>query len=348
MGATGGEVMDQYIVSPLTPLNIAFKDGGSHVRAVVEDGKTLGILLMRDILGHHAAGRDIHKMAASDAMISDFICMQESGNHLQAARLFADHKIKSLLISDHHGCFLRNIDAPEVIQSLPSSLLAFFQTASNIMTHNPVLISADATLQDANEKWLLYRISCLIVCNDENIALGILSESDVLRWILDGSHASNLADYMSSSVITMDQSSSVRQVWDMMLSHHIMKIVMTDTDGKVSGLVTATDVLVSLCQSLLDTFSCYHCPDDVDLMMEWRKDGMVMAVSQRVLDCFGMSSEECIGLSWQDGCKKEDINALLCLGRDEQHDLLWEIDGAALPFVVKRDTEQAIMWWRLK
>jgi hypothetical protein len=60
-----------------------------------------------------------------------------------------------------------------------------------------------------------------------------------------------------------------------------------------------------------------------------------------------MKSEECVGLCWQNGCHKDVVKSLLALGKNEQYELLWEVDGAALPFIAMRDPEQAIMWWKL-
>ena len=83
-------------------------------------------------------------------------------------------------------------------------------------------------------------------------------------------------------------------------------------------------------------------------MLEWRKDGMIAAVSKKVLACFGAMEEELVGLYWQAGCTIQAVDLLMSLEPDEEQDVLWEIDGAALPFVATRDSEQSIMWWRLK
>jgi len=340
--------MDQHRVSPRTPLHIAFKDGGNHARVVIEDDSITGILLMSSILECYAAGYDVKKLAACDTMISDFISMQESENHLQVARLFAEHKIKSLLITDRNGKFLRHMTAPDVIETLPASLVINFQPVRRIMIQNPIYISESTSLQEATEKWQLNRISCLIVCDNEQHVVGILSESDVLRWILNGHKNSTLQDYMTAPVITLSDKSSIRETWLHMQQHKVMKIALTNEQGKLTGLITATDILVALCQSVLDTFACYRCADQGDLMLEWRKGGMIMAVSDTLLTCFGMKHEECVGLCWQNGCSQEVESKLLRLGKGEEMHVLWEVDGAALAFIATRDREQAIMWWKLQ
>ncbi len=339
--------MDRYTVSPLTPLHLAFAKDGSHARTVVEDGKILGIVLMRDILGHAAAGRDIRKMAVEDAMIKDVISIEQSHNNLQMAKLFTQHKMKSLVIRDTHGKFLCHKNAPEIIQSLPHSLLGYFQKLQTIMCHHPRHIDIQANMVDACDQWLLNRISCLVVCEHEKV-VGMLSESDVMRWLLEGSPESNVADYASSPAITLSPEHTVQQAWQTMNEKQVMKLIITDNKHALLGLVTATDMIVALCQSLLDTFSCYQCPDDVDMLLEWHKGGMIMAVNEKVLQCFGMQADEMVGLHWQDGCSGKHQEALLQLKCGEEQDILWDLGGAALPFVATRDSEQPIMWWRLK
>ncbi|MDQ6953331.1 MAG: CBS domain-containing protein [Mariprofundaceae bacterium] len=340
--------MDANTVTTLTPLHIAFHDGGKHVRAVLDEGKVVGILLMRQLLEQAASGHDIHKMAARDIMETDIISMIQSNNGLHIARLFRQFRMKSLIMTDDQGGFVHHMDAQEAIASLPSSLLGFFQPVHQMMVVSPKTTQANMLLSDVLETWLLTPMSCLIVCDEEGRAEGMLSESDVLRWVLAGRPAASVGDYMHAPTITSSDRSNLGQVWGVMKAQNISKMVIEDHQGMVSGLVTATDILVALCSSQLETFEQYACPDDVDMMLEWSKAGMVMAVKNSIVQRFGFKNDELVGLRWKEGCADDVIRSLLHLKRHESLDILWEIDGAALPFEASRDAEQAIMYWRLK
>lgn len=340
--------MDANTVTTLTPLHIAFQDGGNHVRAVLDEGKVVGILLMRHILEQAASGHDIHMMAARDVMETAFVSMVESNNGLHTARLFRQFRMKSLVIKDGQGGFVKHTNAQEAIASLPSSLMGFFQPVQHIMVKSPKLTSTHRQLSDVLETWLLTPVSCLIVCDDSGKVEGMLSESDVLRWILAGSPKAEVSDYMHSPALTMPEKASLGQVWQEMQNNDVSKMVIVDAHGSLAGLVTATDVLVALCDSQLDTFEQYRCPDDVDMMLEWSKGGMVMAVKESIVQRFGFDSDELVGLRWQEGCDAPVTKALLALKGNESLDIVWELDGAGLPFQATRDAEQAIMYWRLK
>ena len=335
-------------VTPLTPLHVAFKDGGNHVRAVIENDQVVGIALMRQVLEQTAAGHDIHTMAVRDIMQTDVISMVESSNRLHAARLFVEYKIKSLVITDIHGHFLRHINATEAMSAMPSSLLVFFQPVENIMVRKPLTTHANAALEDVIETWVLNPVSCLIACDEHHIPTGMLSESDVLKWIQADCPNRRVADYMQAPVVSLSKTMTIREVWGVMQEKNVTKMILTEGDGSLSGLVTATDILVALCRSQLETFAKYQCPDNIDMMLEWHKKGMIMAVSDHVTEPFGLERHEMVGLHWQDGLSPEVTQALLALGRNQSLDILWEIDGAALPFTATRDSEQSIMWWRLQ
>ncbi len=341
--------MDANTVSPLTPLHIAFKDGGQHVRAVVDEGKVVGIILMRHLLEQAAAGRDIQQLAARDVMQTDIVATQQCNNRLHIAQLFLQHRMKSLILTDKQGHFLRHMIAQEVITALPTSLFGFFQPVSQMMIQNPKTTSADTRMSQVIETWLLTPLSCLIVCNEAHEAMGMLSESDVLRWILSGKpDMAKVADYMYAPVVAMAQQDFVYDVWGRMKSEDISKMILLDGNQKLVGLVTATDILIALCRSQWDTFKQFHCPEEMDMALEWSKDGMVMAAKDSIIQRFGLSKDELVGLQWRDGCDEDTVRRLLELKRDESMELLWEIEGAALPFVATRDSEQAVMWWRLQ
>ncbi|MDQ6974401.1 MAG: CBS domain-containing protein, partial [Mariprofundaceae bacterium] len=340
--------MDANTVTTITPLHIAFQDGGNHVRAVLDGDKVVGILLMRHLLEQAASGHDIYSLAARDVMETTVISLTQSNNGLHIARLFFQHHMKSLVMLDKHGAFVHHMNAQEAIANLPRSLLGFFQPVQNMMIKHPKTTLAHATLMQVLETWLLTPVSCLIVCDELGHPEGMLSESDILQWILAGRPKAKVQDYMNSPIVTMPENSSLGQVWEAMQCNHVSKMGITHQHGVLSGLVTATDILVALCASQLETFAQYTCPDDVDIMLEWSKGGMVMAVKDSIVKRFGFANDELVGLHWQEGCQAPVVAELLRLKPNETMDILWEVDGAALPFTANRDAEQAIMYWRLK
>ncbi len=178
--------------------------------------------------------------------------------------------------------------------------------------------------------------------------MGLVSESDLLRAVLKGLDKDTpVAEFMTDSPISIAEKSNLQQTWDMMCKHGVMKIFVVNEDGTLAGLATATDVLIALCQSLLSTFAIYHCPEDTDMMVEWRNFGMIMAVSDALVTKLGCEAEDLVGLHWGNGFSEDDQFLLLTMPKTDTVNIDWKYGEQSLGFDVSRDVEQAAMWWKL-
>ena len=338
--------MQDYTTTPDALLGEVFRHSSNHALAVLEDGKVAGVLHMRDVLSAYVQFGQVADLKVSDYMLEDVIAIENAQNNLQVARKFANHKIKSLMIVKK-GVFSNYIEPQETIALLPKSLLGFFQPASQNMIVNPYTTSPETTVHDAIAMMARCRISCLPVVDHAGKTVGMFSESDAVACVYHDACNQPVADAMTSPALTCPSHASLRQCWDLMAETKVMKLLMVHDDGRLHGLLTVTDLLVGLCRSLLSVFQAYHCPKGADMMMEWCKHGMIMAVSEHIHARLGYTDEELIGLDWQEGCSDEDIERLLKLPKGMTHAFMWELDGAALPFVASRDGEQASMFWVL-
>jgi acetoin utilization protein AcuB len=81
---------------------------------------------------------------------------------------------------------LKNASAPDCTSSTsPNGLDHRLQKAiSEIMTLNPVTISYNQTIEDAAELLLVHKISCLPVINQAKEVVGMITKSDLFRFIL--------------------------------------------------------------------------------------------------------------------------------------------------------------------
>ncbi len=335
-----------------TPLLEAFSDSDAHARSVVDDdGKVAGIVLIRDVIALAAEGEDLGEKTAADVMHTDFVSMIETNNKLAMARKFVEHRIKSLIVCDKEGRYAGELDPPQAIALLPSGLMGFFLPAERVMVRDPYDIATDAHMEKALGHMARCNVSCLLAHEFTGEVSGMLSETDVFRWLLAGRTDQRVTDYMSSPVASMSDQSNLMQVWAQMNAMKVMKMVMTGFDQSVTGLVTATDVLCALSQSMLETFDRYQCPQDADMLMEWHRGGMIMAVSDVVLQQLGCAREDLVGLSWAEGLDDMTHSGLLGLSGQSEARISWRYptgDGhKELMFWARRDTEQPMMWWSL-
>ena len=113
------------------------------------------------------------------------------------------------------------------------------QKGRNIEAIGPDITLAQAILHLASK-----RIGALLVIDAANSILGILSERDIIRALVAGSHAleDHVRDHMTEFVVTCSLDTSVGEVMDIMTRGRFRHVPVID-DDEVIGIVSIGDVV---------------------------------------------------------------------------------------------------------
>ena len=112
---------------------------------------------------------------------------------------------------------------------------------NEIMSHNLVTMSADQTdlLSQCAIRMDTFQISSVIIINENGKLVGITTKSDLVRnFAINYSRMYKIKDYMSQRTMTCRQTDSLYFGLDMLNKNKISRLVVTDNDGKVTGLIT--------------------------------------------------------------------------------------------------------------
>ena len=147
--------------------------------------------------------------------------------------------------------------------------------AASIMTTRVIAAGPDETVAQVARLLVMNQISAVPVCDAEGNLLGMLSESDLLRpfttemearrawWLRLLAEGTDLApeflnyvredqrrakDLMVTPVITVTERTSVREIADLMMRHHIKRVPVL-RDGKVVGIVARADLVRAIASS---------------------------------------------------------------------------------------------------
>ena len=117
----------------------------------------------------------------------------------------------------------------------------------NLMTRKVVSVEPDASILDVLNKLRAYRISCVVVCEDE-VPIGIISERDIISiaYNLVAGHdeeRERASDLMSPSLTTIQLSDSFEHAIEIVEAERIRHLPVVDDDGRLVGLLTQTDLL---------------------------------------------------------------------------------------------------------
>ncbi|MDC0220145.1 CBS domain-containing protein [Gammaproteobacteria bacterium] len=135
------------------------------------------------------------------------------------------------------------------------------QILSQKQTNEIWSIGPDASVLEAIQAMADKRAGALIVLRGPKL-VGIISERDYAREvILKGrkSHDTSVAEIMSSKVVTVSSSESVRSSLALMTDNHIRHLPIVD-DGRVMGMVSIGDLvrdIISDQQSTIEQLESY-------------------------------------------------------------------------------------------
>jgi CBS domain-containing protein len=141
--------------------------------------------------------------------------------------------------------------------------------AADLMTSFVVTVRPDATIQEAAQLMLQYRISGLPVTDKDGAVLGIITESDLLRraetgtekhhsrWVslLAGpgrlaqeyvhTHGRRVGEVMTERVFTVTPQTPVSDLVALMENKRVKRLLVVD-QGRLAGIVSRADVMAAL------------------------------------------------------------------------------------------------------
>ena len=137
-------------------------------------------------------------------------------------------------------------------------------SVSEIMSfREPYTITAysNKTAIDAATIMASKKISSVIVIDKENRPLGIITERDLVKRIcLKNLNAKNvlIEDIMTSPLITIMAYDSVDTASRIMLSNKIKRLAVLESDGRIVGMISVTDINKHLSKILLNDYNRYR------------------------------------------------------------------------------------------
>ncbi len=112
--------------------------------------------------------------------------------------------------------------------------------AENIIIEQPYTVKQEQYLADAVSKMSEYNISGLLVTDDDNRLVGILTRRDIM---FESDMSKRVYDVMTRNVITAKYGISIEEAKEMLHKYRIEKLPLVDEHGRVRGLVTAKDIM---------------------------------------------------------------------------------------------------------
>jgi len=116
--------------------------------------------------------------------------------------------------------------------------------AYELMTTEVITVPEKATLSDAIRELAENNISSLIVTNSHT-PVGIITERDIAKIVATRSEFNDLpvSDFMSKNPVAVYKNADVVTALEIMERNHIRRVVVTDKNGELRGILTYSDIL---------------------------------------------------------------------------------------------------------
>jgi CBS domain-containing protein len=153
----------------------------------------------------------------------------------------------------------------------------FELTATDLMSRQLVTVPRKMSLHGAAHRLAQAQVSGAPVIDEDGRCIGILSATDLVRWLDRGDAprrqsgcacaevyapwqmvdltelpVDEVERYMTTDLVSVDPATTIGELARLMLDAHIHRVVVLDAGGRPAGMVTTTDVLaaVARCEAL--------------------------------------------------------------------------------------------------
>lgn len=122
-------------------------------------------------------------------------------------------------------------------------------SAKEFMSEHTHTVKAQDNIFDAIKLLIEYKISGLSVVDDDNNLIGVISEVDCLRAILDGSYygeaGGSVSDFMTANVQSVSSEMAIIDIAKLILDHNRRRIPVIE-NGKLIGQFSIRSILSAI------------------------------------------------------------------------------------------------------
>ena len=123
------------------------------------------------------------------------------------------------------------------------------KTVENVMTKNIVTLQATSSIREAVTLMADKSISCIVIVDAVNNPIGIITERDIVKKVIHKNlnpDEATINSIMSSPVVTISKDTDILEAMMTMQKNRFRRVVVTDSGGKLIGLVTQTDLFKAI------------------------------------------------------------------------------------------------------
>ncbi len=156
-----------------------------------------------------------------------------------------------------------------------------------VMTHNPIVLMADDTLQDAAAILSDNNIDSAPVVDADGCLLGMFTKSDFFKAVKDGYvPLSRVRDVMTKGMAWVNEEDHGNTLFD----RQEEKFPVIDSNGKLKGIVTKTDLLKAYYERL------QYAINSLNAVLESASNAIIAIDRQKKITVFNRAAEQLLNM----------------------------------------------------
>lgn len=245
-----GDVFCRNIVGVSEDANVAealriMRENKISSIVALRDGRAAGIFTERDVV-RCVAERGVHfdALPIREVMSSNVLATTADACLFEAFQLLAENKIRHLVVLDADQRAIGMVTQSDMIMHLGYEYFVKVRQVSQIMSETVFSIDREESVEEAIGEMARRKVSLLVVIEDRR-PVGVFTERDVTRLAAAMADLSSLrvGEVMSSPVITLNGSSPVYRMVEVLVENGVRRVVVVDDAGRAVGVATQTDLI---------------------------------------------------------------------------------------------------------
>ena len=235
---------------PLTALS-------SNCVLAVEAGQVRGICTERDLVRLAATGKTLSDLTVADVMTAPVVTwpVEQLTSTTSTLKFMRQQHIRHLPITDHQGAILGIVTPQSLRQVLHLMDLLRLRQINDVMLTQIEQAPADASVLAIARQMAEHGIGCIIItlpaAAGQREPVGIITEHDIVQLQCLGLNLANLPAHtvMSTPLCCLRPWDTLWTAYQMMQDKRIRRVVITDQEGWLVGLITQTNSLLGISQA---------------------------------------------------------------------------------------------------
>ncbi|WP_228723417.1 CBS domain-containing protein [Desulfosediminicola flagellatus] len=214
---------------------------------VVDRQLPVGIFTERSLLRLAISGSFNPNQVISKIITTKPITSHSDISINEAYLLFLQHNIRHLIIVDNQGLLIGIATETDLLHNLGLEYFVSFDDIGDVITQDVITLAQHDSLYDAMQLMNNNNISSIVIAKNSKPA-GIITERDIVRLIEAETdlYTTPLSEVMSRPVQTALSDISVHSAALLIKKIGIRRLVITDNNNQIAGILTETDIVKGL------------------------------------------------------------------------------------------------------